>query len=64
MPGAYGASQTGMTDFVPSASDDALLWLHAIALEPGMEPASVRLEPLAGDRPGSAVILAAVTVFR
>ena len=32
MPGTYGTSQTGMTDFVPSATDDALLWLHAIEL--------------------------------
>ena len=64
MPGTYGANQTGMTDFVPSATDDALLWLHAIELEPGTEPVELQLEPLAGGRPGSEVIVAAITLFR
>ena len=53
-----------MTDFVPSATDDALLWLHAIALDPGTPTRSrSTLEPLAGGRPGSLVVLAAVTLF-
>jgi hypothetical protein len=64
MPGTYGASQTGMTDFVPSPTDDALLWLHAIELNAGSEPAALHLEPLAGGRPGSDVIVGAVTLFR
>jgi len=64
MPGTYGANQTGMTDFVPSAADGALLWLHAIELEPGAEPESLVLESLANGRPGSDVIVAAVTMFR
>ncbi len=63
MPGTYGANQTGVSDFVPSPSDDALLWLHAIEIEAGAEPVSLLLEPLAGGRPGSDVIVAAVTMF-
>lgn len=63
MPGTYGANQVGISDFVPSPTGDALLWLHAIALEPDSEPVELRLEPLAGGRPGSDVIVAAVTVF-
>jgi hypothetical protein len=63
MPGAYGTSQTGMTDFVPSATDDVLLWLHAIELGAGAAPVSLTLEPLAGGRPGSDLVVAAVTLF-
>jgi len=64
MPGTYAMSQMGATDFVPSATDDALLWLHAIELPVGSEPISVELEPLAGGRPGSDVIVAGLTLFR
>ncbi|HTC85568.1 MAG TPA: CehA/McbA family metallohydrolase [Candidatus Acidoferrum sp.] len=64
MPGTYGANQTGMTDFVPSATDDVLLWLHTIELGSGAEPVELHLEPLSGGRPGSDVIVAAVTLFR
>ncbi len=64
MPGAYGTSLTGVSDFVPSPTDDALLWLHAIEVDPGAALSALHLEPLAGGRPGSAVILAAVTLFR
>ena len=64
MPGTYGTSQTGMTDFVPSATDDALLWLHAIELGPGAMPVALQLEPLSAGRPGSDLLLAAVSVFR
>ena len=64
MPGTYGGNQVGMTDFVPSPGGDALLWLHAIRLEPEAEPVSLRLESLTDGRPGSDVILAAVTVYR
>jgi hypothetical protein len=63
MPGTYGANQVGVSDFVPSATDDALLWLHAIELEAGAEPVALHLEPLAGGRPGSDVLVAAVTLF-
>ncbi|MEO8228720.1 MAG: CehA/McbA family metallohydrolase [Chloroflexota bacterium] len=64
MPGTYGANQSGMSEFVPSPSQDALLWLHAIELEAGAEPIVLRLEPLAEGRPGSDVIVAAVTLYR
>lgn len=64
MPGTYGGNQVGMSDFVPSPTDDLLLWLYAIALEPDAEPVSLRLEPVAGERPGSDIIVAAVTLFR
>ena len=64
MPGTYGANQTGMSDFVPSPSDDALLWLHAIELEAGAEPVGLHLEPLAEGRPGSDIIVGAVTLYR
>ena len=63
MPGVYGTSQTGVSDFVPSATDDALLWLVAIELEAGAEPMALELEPLAGGRPGSDLVVAAVTAF-
>ncbi len=78
LPGAWGPGQTGVSDFVPSATDDALLWLHAIALD-GAESddpladtarsvaprdlVELRLEPLAAGRPGSDVIVAGVTLF-
>jgi hypothetical protein len=64
MPGTYGMSQSGMSDFVPSATDDALLWLYAIELDEGADPVELLLEPLAGGRPGSDVIVAALTMFR
>jgi hypothetical protein len=64
MPGAYGANQVGVSDYVPSPRGDALLWLYAIELGAGAEPIALRLEPLAGGRPGSDVIVAAVTLFR
>ena len=63
MPGTYGGNQVGVSDFVPSQTDDALLWLHAIELGAGAEPVSLTVEPLAGGRPGSDVIVAAVTLF-
>ena len=64
MPGTYGTSQTGVSDFVPSPTDDALLWLHAIELEASAEPVALQLESLAEGRPGSDVIVAGVTLFR
>ncbi len=64
MPGTYGGNQVGMSDYVPSPTNDALLWLHAIELDDGAEPVELRVEPLTGGRPGSDMILAAVTLFR
>lgn len=64
MPGTYGANLVGVSDYVPSPTGDALLWLHAIELEPDAEPVALRLESLAGGRAGSDVIVAAITLFR
>ena len=63
MPGTYATSQMGATDFVPSPTDDALLWLHAIELPAGSKPVSIELEPLAGGRLGSDAIIAGLTLF-
>jgi hypothetical protein len=63
MPGTYGGNQVGMSDLVPSPTDDVMVWLHAIALEPGARPVSLRLEPLAAGRPGGSVVICAVTLF-
>ncbi|MFI5199901.1 MAG: hypothetical protein ACHQXL_05965 [Candidatus Limnocylindrales bacterium] len=63
IPGSYGTDLTGVSDFVPSGTDDLLLWLHAFALEDGAEPVELQLEPRSGGRPGSDVIVAAVTLF-
>jgi hypothetical protein len=63
LPGMWGAAQTGVSDFVPSASDDALYWLHAIALDVPAEPAELRLEPIGVPGPGRDVALAAITLY-
>ena len=63
MPGMYGMAQTGVTDFVPSATNDALLWLFTFELAQGAEPAALEIEPLAGGRPGSDLLIAGVTLF-
>ena len=38
MPGTYGGNQVGVTDFVPSPTDDVLLWLHTIELDTSAAP--------------------------
>ncbi len=63
MPGTYGGNQVGMTDFVPSPTRDALLWLFALPLGGLGEPARLRLEAIAAPRLGSEVLVAAVTLF-
>ena len=63
LPGAWGPAQTGVADFVPSATDDATYWLHAIPLASGSELVEVRLVPLGGGRPGADVVVAAMTLF-
>ena len=62
LPGSWGAAQVGIADFVPTADDDATYWLHAIPLGDG-DPVELRLAPLGGGRPGTAVVLAALTLF-
>ena len=63
LPAAWGPAQTGVADFVPTPDDDITYWLHAIPLAPGEVPLRLRLVPLGDGRPGSAVVVAAVTVF-
>ncbi|TMF36263.1 MAG: hypothetical protein E6I26_08460 [Chloroflexi bacterium] len=63
LPGSWGAAQTGVVDFVPTPDDDATYWLHSIPLGPAAVPVAVRLVPLGGDRPGSAVAVAALTLY-
>jgi hypothetical protein len=68
LPGAWGGSQTGVSDNVPSATDDLMLWLHAIDVRGADGRAShlvdIELGPLDGDGSGRLVVLAAVTAFR
>ena len=63
MPGKYGGNVVGASDLVPSADDDAFLWLYAIPLGPDVVPVAMEVEPLATGHPGSTVLLAAVTLF-
>ena len=63
LPGAWGPAQTGVADFVPTADDEATYWLHAIALEPGVELTEVRFAPATGGGPGSDVVVAGLTLF-
>lgn len=63
LPGAWGRAQTGVADFVPTADDDGTYWLHSIPLHGATEPAELHLSPLGEDRPGSGVVVAALTLF-
>ena len=63
LPGAWGRAQTGVEDYVPTADDDATYWLHSIPLDGATELAELHLNPLGGDRPGSGVVVAALTLF-
>jgi hypothetical protein len=63
LPGAWGPAQTGVADFVPSPDDDALLWLHAIALGGTARLSRLTLEPLGSGGPGGDVVVAAITLF-
>jgi hypothetical protein len=67
LPGAWGGAQTGVTDDVPSATDDLVLWLHALDVR-GIDggPSSivdVELVPLDGQGHGRLVVVAAMTAF-
>lgn len=64
MPGSWGAAQTGIADFVPTPLDDITYWLHAIPLGPDAEPTALRIVPLGGGRPGTDIVIAALTVFQ
>ncbi|MEO8228708.1 MAG: CehA/McbA family metallohydrolase [Chloroflexota bacterium] len=63
LPGSWGAAQTGIADFVPAPLDDATYWLHAIPLGGDAEPTELRVVPLADGRPGTDVVIAALTLF-
>ncbi len=63
LPGTWAAGQSGARDYVPSATDDLTLWLHAIALAEDEAPTSLRLTSLGEGRPGTDVVLAGLTVF-
>jgi hypothetical protein len=63
LPGSWGANQTGVADFVPTPLDDATYWLHSIPLAGEAEPARLRIVPLGQGRPGTDIVIAAVTLF-
>ncbi len=66
LPGSWGPAQTGVADFVPTPDDDITYWLHAIPVSDdgsAGEVRALRLSSLGTGRPGSAVIVAAVTLF-
>ena len=63
LPGSWGAHLTGVADSVPSALDDIIYWLHVIALGNGAEPTRLRIAPTDPGRAGSAIAVAAVTLF-
>lgn len=63
LPGSWGPAQTGVADFVPTAQDDVTYWLHAIPLGDGAEPVGLRLVALGDGRPGTDVVVAAMTLF-
>jgi len=64
LPASWGPAQTGVADFVPTVDDDISYWLHAIPVPPGRQPVGLRLAPAGDGRPGSTVVLGAVTLFR
>jgi len=63
LPGTWSAAQSGAVDFVPSATDDVTLWLHAIALEGNEAPVELRIVPLGEGRPGTDVVIAGLTLY-
>lgn len=63
LPGTWAAGQSGAVDYVPTAEDDATLWLHAIRLEAGNPPSALRITSLGGGRAGTDVVIAGLTFF-
>ena len=63
LPGAWGASQTGVTDVLPTPDDDLTIWLHAIPLHRAGDLRRLQLRPVAGPGPGRAVVIAGMTLF-
>lgn len=63
LPGAWGPAQTGVGDHVPTPDDDITYWLHAIPIDSTTELAELRVSPLGDGRPGTAVVVAGMTLF-
>jgi hypothetical protein len=63
LPGGWGPAQTGVGDHVPTEDDDITLWLHSIPLAGFGDLRELRMTPLAGGRPGTDVVVAALTLF-
>lgn len=63
LPGSWGPAQTGVADFVPSADDAATYWLHTLPLGGRTRPVELRLAPVGDGRPGTDVVVAALTLF-
>ncbi len=66
LPGGWGARQPGVEDHVPSATDEIMLWLHAIDVRKNGRPirlGTIAFEPLAGTGLGRDVVIAAMTAF-
>jgi hypothetical protein len=63
LPGTWAAGQSGAVDYVPSAEDDATLWLHAIPLDATNPPGVLRITSLGGGRAGTDVVIAGLTFF-
>ncbi len=67
LPGTWGGAQTGVTDNVPSATDELMLWLYALDVRaPDGRPApleAIELLPLPGEGQGRTVVLAAITAY-
>lgn len=67
LPGSWAGAQTGVTDVVPSATDELMLWLHALDVRgvDGRPSAleSIDVAPLPGEGRGRTVVLAAITAF-
>jgi hypothetical protein len=65
LPGTWGPAQTGVADRIPSPTGEITLWLYEI--EVAGRPRTLdrlRIEPLAPPDAGSAVVIAAITLFR
>ncbi len=63
LPGKYGGNLVGVSDLVPSPTDDAFLWLWALPLDTAFVPLALHIEPLA-EQPGGDVLIAGLTLFR
>ncbi len=66
LPASWGSNQTGVEDHVPSPSGDITMWLHAIEVSRGGEPAgldAIELSPIGATDAPPSVVVAAITAF-